>query len=154
MPPEGTPPDIIRTEEAFVANATAQYDAQRGALIQQRAESQAELAAANAEIAKLEEALPFIDQQLGARAELAERGYFSKLQLLEYEQIRAEHLRNIEVQQANKMRAEAAIGRLSAELQSLRAGFGRTAITDLAEANDRATMASEELRKAERMRRF
>lgn len=154
VPPKGTPADIIRTEEAFVANAIAQYDAQKGALVQQRAESQAELAAANAEIAKLEEALPFIDQQLGARAELAERGYFSKLQLLEYEQLRAEHLRNIEVQKANKMRAEAAIGRLSAELQSLRAGFGRTAITDLAEANDRATMASEELRKAERMRRF
>jgi len=154
VPPEGTPPDIIRTEEAFVANATAQYDAQRAALTQQRAESQAELAAANAEIAKLEEALPFIDQQLGARAELAERGYFSKLQLLEYEQLRAEHLRNIEVQQANKQRAEAAIGRLEAELRSLRAGFGRTAVTDLAEANDRATMANEELRKAERMRRF
>jgi len=63
-------------------------------------------------------------------------------------------MRNIEVQQANKMRAEVAIGRLSAELQSLRAGFGRTAITDLAKANDRATMANEELRKAERMRRF
>ncbi|KEO89376.1 hypothetical protein EH31_12065 [Erythrobacter longus] len=154
VPPEGTTSDIIRTEEAFVANATAQYDAQAAALTQQRAESQAELAAANAEIAKLEEALPFIDQQLGARAELAERGYFSKLQLLEYEQLRAEHLRNIEVQQANKMRAEAAIGRLNAELASLRAGFGRTAVTDLAEANDRATMAGEELRKAERMRRF
>ncbi|KEO89089.1 hypothetical protein EH31_13710 [Erythrobacter longus] len=154
VPPEGTPPDIIRTEEAFVANATAQYDAQKGALTQQRAESQAELAASNAEIAKLEEALPFIDQQLGARAELAERGYFSKLQLLEYEQLRAEHLRDIEVQQANKQRAEAAIRRLSAELQSLKAGFGRTAVNDLAEANDRATMANEELRKAERMRRF
>ncbi len=154
VPPEGTPPDIIRTEEAFVTNATAQYEAQRAALTQQRAESQAELAGANAEIAKLEEALPFIDQQLNARAELAERGYFSKLQLLEYEQLRAEHLRNIEVQQANKQRAEAAIRRLSAELLSLRAGFGRTAVTDLAEANDRATMANEELRKAERMRRF
>lgn len=154
VPPEGTPTDIIRTEEAFVDNAVAQYEAQRSALTQQRAESQAELAGANAEIAKLEEALPFIDQQLNARAELAERGYFSKLQLLEYEQLRAEHLRNIEVQQANKQRAEAAIGRLSAELASLRAGFGRTAVTDRAEANDRATMASEELRKAERMRRF
>jgi len=154
VPPEGTPPEIIQTEEAFVTNAVAQYEAQRAAITQQRAESQAELAGANAEIAKLEEALPFIDQQLGARAELAERGFFSKLQLLEYEQLRAEHLRNIEVQQANKQRAEAAIGRLSAEMQSLKAGFGRTAVTDLAEANDRATMANEELRKAERMRRF
>ncbi len=154
IPPEGTPPDIIRTEEAFVANAVAQYEAQRSALGQQRAESQAELAGASAELAKLEEALPFIEQQLNARAELAEKGFFSRLQLLEYEQLRAEHLRNIEVQQANKMRAEASINRLAAELRSLRAGFGRIAVTDLAEANDRATMANEELRKAERMRQL
>ncbi|WP_159811231.1 HlyD family efflux transporter periplasmic adaptor subunit, partial [Cellulomonas citrea] len=117
-------------------------------------ENQAALAAANAEIAKLEEALPYIDQQMNARAELAEKGFYSKLKLLEYEQLRAEHIRNIEVQQANRMRAEASIGRLDAELRSLRAGFGRTAVTDLAEANDRASLASEELRKAERRRQF
>lgn len=152
--PEGTPPDIVRTEEAFVQNAVAQYEAQRGSLIQQRAENQAALAAANAEIAKLEEALPYIDQQMNARAELAEKGFYSRLKLLEYEQLRAEHIRNIEVQQANRMRAEASIGRLDAELQSLRAEFGRTAVTDLAEAHDRASMASEELRKAERRRQF
>lgn len=152
--PPGTPPDIVATEQAFVRNAVAQYDAQRAALVQQRGENEASLAAANAEIAKLEEALPYIDQQLNARAELAERGFYSKLQLLEYEQLRAEHLRNIEIQQANKMQAEASIGRLDAELRSLRAGFGRTAVTDLAEANDRATMANEELRKAERRRQF
>ena len=152
--PPGTPENVVRTEEAFIANAVAQYEAQRASLTQQRAESQAELAGANAEIAKLEEALPYIDQQLGARAELAEKGFYSRLQLLEYEQLRAEHLRNIEVQKANRARAEAAIGRLDAELRSLRAGFGRTAVTDLAEANDRASMAGEELRKAERMRRF
>lgn len=152
--PEGTPPEVVRTEEAFIANAVAQYEAQRRALAQQRAENGAELAAANAEIAKLEEALPYIDEQLNARAELAEKGFYSRLQLLEYEQLRAEHLRNIEIQEANRTRAQAAIGRLDAELQALRAGFGRTAVTDLAEANDRVSMASEELRKAERMRQF
>ena len=126
----------------------------RGALTQQRAESQADLAAARAGIAKLEEALPYIDQQLNARAELVEKGYYSRLKLLEYEQMRAEHIRNIEVQQANGMRAEASIGRLDAEIRSLSANFGKTAVTDLAEANDRASMASEELRKAERRRQF
>lgn len=152
--PEGTPSDVKATGQAFVRNAVAQYEAQHASLSQQRAENQAALAAANAEIMKLEEALPFIDQQMSARAELAEKGFFSRLKLLEYEQLRAEHLRNIDVQQANRMRAEASIGRLDAELRSLRAGFGRTAVTDLAEANDRATMASEELRKAERRRQY
>ncbi|GMN04441.1 HlyD family type I secretion periplasmic adaptor subunit [Erythrobacter sp. MTPC3] len=152
--PEDTPPDIARTQQAFIDSAIAQYEAQASALRQQRAENQAQLAGASAEIAKLEEALPYIDQQLNARAELAEKGFYSKLQLLEYEQLRAEHLRNIEVQQANQMRAQASIGRIDAELRNLRASFGKTAFTDLAEANDRVGLAQEELRKSERRRQY
>jgi hemolysin D len=152
--PAGTPADIIATEQAFVRNATAQYDAQRSSLSQQRAESSADLAAANAEIAKLREAVPYIDQQLAARQELADRGFFAELKLLEYKQLRAEHMRNIEVQEANRSRALASIGRLDAELASLKANFGKTAVTDLAEANTQAAMASEELRKAEKRRAF
>lgn len=154
VPPAGTPDNVAETERAYVRSAIAQYEAQSASLSQQRAENQAQLTAARAEIAKLEEALPFIDRQLDARADLAERGFYSKLKLLEYEQLRAEHLRNIEIQQAKAVQAEASIGRLDAELRSLRANFGKTAVTDLAEANDRAGIASEELRKAERRRKF
>lgn len=152
--PSGTPDDVAATERAFIRSATAQYDAQRASLSQQRAEAQAELAGARAEIRKLEEALPYIEKQLGARAELAEKGFYAKLQLLEYEQLRAEHIRNIEIRQADAQRASASVGRLDAELRSLRANFGKTAVTDLAEANERVGIASEELRKAERRRQF
>ncbi|MBA4045677.1 MAG: HlyD family type I secretion periplasmic adaptor subunit [Erythrobacter sp.] len=152
--PERTSPDIVATEEAFVRNAVAQYEAQRSALVQQRAESEADLAATKAEIAKLEEALPYIDKQLNARAELAKKGFFANLKLLEYEQLRAEHVRNIEVQRANFARSEASIRRLDAELLALRAGFGRTAVTDFAEAESEAGLASEQLRKAARMRQY
>ena len=152
--PEGTPDNVVATERAFVSSAIAQYEAQASALRQQRAENEATLSGARAEIAKLKEALPYIEQQMQARADLAERGFFSRLKLLEYEQLRAEHLRNIEVQQANAVRAEASIGRLNAELRSLRANFGKTAVTDLAEANNRVGMANEELRKAARRRQF
>jgi hemolysin D len=154
VPPEGTPPGIAAIEDAFVRNAVAQYEAQRSALTQQRAESEADLAATRAEIAKLEEALPYIDKQMNARAELAEKGFFSRLKLLEYEQLRAEHIRNIEVQRANLTRSEASIRRLEAELQALRAGFGRTAVTDFAEAESEAGLVSEQLRKAARMRQY
>lgn len=146
--PEGTPPEIAQTEQAFISSATAQFDAQRASLRQQRAENSAELQAANAEIAKLKEALPYIDQQVQARADLAERGFYSKLQLLEYEQLRAEHVRNIEVQQANKARAQASIGRLDADLASLSADFRKNAISQMAEASDQEVLADEELAKA------
>ena len=152
--PKGASPAVVTTEQAFIRNAVAQYEAQSSALFQQRAESEADLLAARAEITKLEEALPYIDRQMSARAELAEKGFFSKLKLLEYEQLRAEHLRNIEVQRANLARSEASIRRLTAELEALRAGFGRTAVTDLAEAENDAGLASEQLRKAARMRQY
>lgn len=152
--PKGTPTEIANTQQAFIDTAIAQFEAQRSSLVQQRAESQAQLAAARAEVSKLEEALPYIDQQLEARAELAEKGFYSRLQLLEYEQLRAEHRRNIDIQKANRMRSEASIKRLDAEIRALQANFGKTAVTDLAEASDRASLAGEELRKAERRRQY
>lgn len=152
--PPGTPPEIAATEETFIRNAVAQFEAQKAAIVQQRAESEAELAGASAEIAKLEEVLPYIDRQTSARAELAEKGFYSKLKLLEYEQLRTEHLRNIEVQRANRARSLASIKRLDAELAALSAGFGRTAVTDFAKAESEAGLASEQLRKAARMRQY
>lgn len=152
--PEGTPNDIALTQQSFIDSSIAEYEAQAAGLRQQRAENQAQLAASRAEVAKLEEALPYIDQQVSARAELAAKGFYSKLQLLEYEQLRAEHVRNVEVQQANAVRARASIERLDAELRALRASFGKAAVTDLAEASDRASLAGEEVRKAERRRQY
>lgn len=152
--PPGTPENIIRTERAYVRTAVAQFEAERASLRQERSESQADLAATNAEIAKLRESLPYLNKQMEARVELAEKGYYAKLKLLEYEQLLAEHIRNIDVQLAHAARAQAAIGRLNAEMRSLRETFGKTAITDLSEANDRVGLASEELRKAGRRRQY
>lgn len=152
--PEGTDPDIVATERQLIRSAIAEYEAEHSSLTQQRAERQAELVAAQAEAAKLREALPFIEQQMEARRDLTERGYFAKLSLLEYEQAHAEHIRNIDVQNANAQRAQAAIGTLSAQIARLRESFGKGAVTDLAEANDRAALAGEELRKSARRREF
>lgn len=152
--PPGTPEKIVATERIFVQTAIAQYEAERASLREQRAEHIAELAGAQAEVAKLRTSLPYLDQQLSARKELAEKGYFSRLKMLEYEQLRSEHLHNIDVQSANAAKARAAMGTIDAQMLSLRENFGKVAVTDLAEANDKAGMAGEELRKAERRRQY
>jgi hemolysin D len=152
--PAGTPSDIARTEQSLVESAIAAYQAERSSLLQQRTEKQAELVAAQAKVEKLRESLPYLDRQMSARAELAEKGYYSRLRLLEYEQARAEHVRNIDIETANAKRAKAAIGTIDANLQSLRQNFGRTAVTDLSDANDKALLAAEDLRKAARRREF
>ena len=152
--PSQAPQEVARTQGQFVHTSIAEYEAQRASLVQQRAEQAAELASSQAEITKLKITLPLVERQLTARKELAEKGYFSKLKMLEYEQLRLEHVQNIEVQQAAAAKARAAIGALDAEIAKLREGFAKGAVTELTEATDKSVLAAEELRKSQRRRQF
>jgi hemolysin D len=108
--PAGTPNAITATQGDFVRTSIAEYEGERASLIQQRAERGAELTGSEAEISKLKQTLPLIEAQLEARKELTEKGYFSKIRLLEYEQQKVEHIQNIAVQEANAVKARAAMG--------------------------------------------
>ena len=150
--PPGTPASVIATEQQYVRTAIAEYQAQISGLRQARAEKAAELAGTQARIAKLLGAQPFIAKQLSAREELAERGYYSKLKLLEYQQAAAEQEKEVEIERANADASRAAIGTIDAQMAQLRETFGKTAVTALVDANDRAGLAGEELRKSESRR--
>jgi hemolysin D len=152
--PAGTPVDVADTERQFIQIAIGEYEAEAASLRQQRAEKAAELAGSRAEVQKLRETLPYVDQQLKARADLVAQGYYSRMQMLEYEQQRTEHRRNIDVQNANAARARAGMGNIDAQLARLRQSFGKGAVTDLVEATDKANTASQELRKSEQRQRF
>ncbi|WP_422397277.1 HlyD family type I secretion periplasmic adaptor subunit [Sphingopyxis kveilinensis] len=152
--PTGTPPDIASTQAQYVRSAIAEYEGERASLMQQRAEKAAELAGVEAEIAKLKQTLPIVEQQLAARRELADKGYFSKIRLLEYEQLKIEHVQNITVQQANAARARATIASIDAQLARLRGSFGKSAATELVENQERAGLAREEVRKSQRRQAY
>ncbi len=152
--PSGTSAEVAATQQRYINTSIAEYEAEKASLIQQRAERSAELAGAQAEITKLQQTLPLLDKQLAARKELADKGYFSRLKLLEFEQLRVEHIQNIEVQEAGADRARAAIGNLDAQIARLRASFGRGAVAEQAEAQDRSAMAAEELKKSARRQEF
>jgi hemolysin D len=152
--PPGTLPSIAAHQARFVQSAVSEFEAERASLQQSRAQSAAELAGAEAEIAKLEQTLPLVDQQLEGRRTLADKGYFSKLKLLEYQQLRVEHIQNIAVQRSNAARARAAMANLDAQIARLRQTFGKTAFTDMAEAEDKGSIASEEIRKTARRRQY
>jgi len=148
--PSGTPSDIASTQSQYVRSAITEYEGERASLTQQRAEKVAELASVNAELAKLRNTLPIVEQQLEARRELTEKGYFSKIKLLEYEQLKIEHVQNIAVQQANAIKARATIADIDAQLARLRGSFGKTAATDLAESQEKTGLAREEVTKSQR----
>jgi hemolysin D len=152
--PAGTPAIIAATQADFVRTTIAEYEGERASLQQQRAQSSAELAGAEAEITKLRQTLPLVERQLEARKELESKGYFSKIQLLEYEQLKVEHIQNIEIQSANAAQARAAILNIDAQLMRLRGSFGKTAVTELSEAQEKTGLAREEVTKSARRKEF
>jgi hemolysin D len=152
--PPGTPADVAATQAELVRSKVAEYESERRTLIQNRAERAAELAGTSAEIAKLRQTLPLMERQLEARRELAGRGHFSQLRVLEYEQARIEHIQNIEVQEAAAARARAAIGTIDASLSTLRERFAEEAATELAGAENDSSVQAQELRMTARRRQL
>lgn len=152
--PEGTSSEVASTQSQYVRSAITEYEGERASLVQQRAENAAQLASVGAEITKLEQTLPIVEQQLAARRELSDKGYFSKIRLLEYEQLKIEHVQNIEVQKANAARARATIANIDAQLARLRGSFGKSAATELAESQQQSGLAREEVTKSQRRRAY
>lgn len=152
--PEDAPASTVAVEQQFVRTSIAEYEAQIASLQQQIAQRAAELTSAEVEINKLRLTLPLVDQQLEARRLLTEQGNYARLKLLEYEQTRIEHIQNIDVQHANAAKARAAMSSLEAEIRKLRETFGKTAVTELVQARDKAQIAAEELHKTTRRREF
>lgn len=152
--PEGTPTATEAEEAQFVRVGIAEYEAQVASLREQIAQRAAELTSAEVEINKLHLTLPLVDQSLEARRHLTDQGNYARLKLLEYEQQRIEHVQNIDVQHANAAKARAAMTSLEAEIRKLRETFGKTAVTEMVQARDKAQIAAEELRKTTRRREF
>lgn len=154
VPPANAPRPLVEAQQGMIRAAIGEYEAERASLIEARAEKAADLAAAEAEIAKLRQTLPLLDQQLDARRQLTGRGYFAKLKLLEYEQLRVEHVQNIAVQQANAARARAAMANLDAQAVKLKQGLAKSTATEFATAQDESSVRTEDVRKTERRLQF
>jgi hemolysin D len=152
--PAGTSSAVAATQGDFVRTSIAEYEGERASLIQQRAERAAELTGSEAEINKLKQTLPLIEQQLEARKELTEKGYFSKIRLLEYEQQKIEHIQNIAVQEAGASKARAAMANIDAQLIRLKGSFGKNAVTELSEAQEKTGLSREEVTKSARRAEF
>jgi len=70
--------------------------------------------------------------------------------VLEYEQLRVEHVQNIAVQEANAARARATIANIEAQARGLRERFGKAAFTEMADAQNAASQRAEDVTKGAR----
>jgi hemolysin D len=145
--PEGTPAELASIQRNLVATQIQEYQARRSILSRQRGEHAAEIVAAQAEIAKVNETLPLLDRQIAAREALVAKGHFPKLRLYEFQEQRIERTRNAEVQGAAIAKARAAIAGIDAQLGQLRSELARSSVKDLAEAQDNSDLRRNEIAK-------
>ena len=147
--PEGTPTELASIQRNLVRTQIQEYEARRAILTRQRSEHVAEVQAAEAEIRKIGETMPLLDQQIAARETLVVQGHFPRLRLYELEEQRIERARNADVQAAAAAKARAAIAGIDAQLGQLRSELARSTVKDLAEAQDNSDLRRNEIAKTD-----
>jgi hemolysin D len=148
-PPDGASPAQLAVQRTLLENQLAEHHAKLAGLDQQLAQNTANRAAVAASVQKLELAIPLLRQRADARKYLADREYGSKLQYLETQQDLVEHEQELGVQKARLSEASAALAALQEQKRQAAAEYQRTNLTDLAQAEQKASSLAEELVKAQ-----
>jgi hemolysin D len=147
-PPAGTTADVAATQLAF---ARAQLAGIQAASRTHAADTQAARAAgaeAQIQAAKLTETLPLLDEQIAANEKLLEKGYVSKLRVIEMRRQRLTAARDRDAALATARKAEAQIAVAGGNSSQSTAEARARVLADLAKAESDARLRKEELTKA------
>lgn len=148
-PPAGTPPQLAATHAALARAQLSQVRADIAAQSSDRQAAYASAAEARTQAAKMNDTLPLLQQQIDANEALLEKGYVSKLRVIEMRRQYAAALRDRDA--AAQMASRAAAQASSAGSAAVRTGAaGRTAILEaLVAAEAEAALRLEVVRKAD-----
>lgn len=148
VPPIGALSSTIAVQQRLIASQISEYEAQLAALFQERIEREADLKIVGREIAKLQEILPLVAEQLQARADLMEKGYSPRLVYLELKERHVGLLQDAAIQRENEGKMRASITSLDRQVDQLTEEFRKNIISDLVQADNDSAMAQQELTKA------
>jgi hemolysin D len=149
-PPAGTTAEVAATQ---IALAHAQLAEIRAGSQTRAADTQAARAAraeAQIQAAKLTETLPLLDEQIAANEQLLEKGYVSKLRVIEMRRQRLAAERDRDAALATTRKAEAQIAVAGGNSSQSTAEARARVLADLAKAESDARLRKEELTKATR----
>lgn len=147
--PLGADPQAVEAERQLVAARISEHQARRGGLVERRAAAQATVRLTEANIGRLEATIPLAAQQMQAYETLAEKGYSSKLRLLQ-ERERAINLRqDLRVERARRDEARAQVASIDRELGQIAGAFRGQAAQERADAEGVVATRGEAVRKAD-----
>ncbi|KCZ97334.1 HlyD family type I secretion membrane fusion protein [Hyphomonas polymorpha PS728] len=144
-PPDGMTSSQIEAQESAIFARFSEYEAERAALIEERSQSQSERVKVAADVSRLEQQLPLVEQQLESFKKLEQRGLAPRLRVAEVEEraigIRQDLAIRLEELGRTKSAEKAATDRIS----FIEMGFRREALDAFNEAHAVSLQRKEEL---------
>ncbi len=137
-----------RLYHQLLANQVAEYRAKLAVLDRQRAQHEADRAAVAATVDKLTAAIPMLRERAETKRYLANQGTSSKMSALELEQNLTEYQHELLVQKSRLVEAEASLAGIAEQRAQATAEYRRTALSDLATAEQKIASLTQEVVKA------
>ncbi|MDA5193671.1 HlyD family type I secretion periplasmic adaptor subunit [Govanella unica] len=147
-PPQGIAPGIDSMQRRLIDSRLQEYLAGSRGLQSQLAEKRADLKLVVTELTKLRAMQPGLEEQLRMRRELMEKGLNSRLVYLDADQRLADHKKNIALDEDRITKEQAAIHAITQQIRELQEKFRKENLAELADAEDKAAAATQELTKA------
>ncbi|MBA2412258.1 MAG: HlyD family type I secretion periplasmic adaptor subunit [Burkholderiaceae bacterium] len=149
LAPSGAGTEAASTNVALLESQKREHEARLAALDSEIKRKGAERRASQASIVKLEKLLIVTQERVDIRREYYEKGFFSRLQLLEAEQTLIEQEQQLQVEQHREQESVEAIASLERQRSQAQAEFMRGVLSQMAEGERRASGFKQDLVKAE-----
>lgn len=147
-PPAGTTADVAATQIALARAQLAEIQAAGRTHAADTQAARATRAEAQIQANKLTETLPLLDEQIAANEKLLEKGYVSKLRVIEMRRQRLSAAGDRDAALASARKAEAQIAVAGGNSSQSTAEARARVLADLAKAESDARLRKEELTKA------
>tara|TARA_R110002096_G_scaffold266710_1_gene460237 strand:+ start:2815 stop:4212 length:1398 start_codon:yes stop_codon:yes gene_type:complete len=146
--PQGASASIASMQQLLIQSELNEYNASLETYHQQKIEREADEKVVLQEIAKLEETLPLLREQVDARAELLEKGLTPRFQYLEYQERLVGQERDLDIQHDQLTKVRASIIGAEKQINQVTQEFLKNTYSKLAEAEDQIVALTQELTKA------
>ena len=147
--PPGVPGSIVETQRSLVAARILEHRTAVAALQEDRAQRRSELAMVSAEVVKLEEQLPLVEEQLASLEKLDKDGLVPRMRVIEVKERAVGMRQDLVIRREEMGKSRAALAGVESQVRKLESEFRATALDALTEAEANYRLRSEEVKKAD-----
>ena len=146
---DATPAQINLQKERVIKQLN-EYRAKVEALKDEKRQRLAERNAISQRIQQLDSTIPLVTERANSLQDLTSKNMVPRVQWLELEQERIEHVKERDVQKNNLVSLDASVANIDQRLKALKAGFETGLLAELADTENRIAALEQEKVKAEK----